>query len=476
MKNKLIIGMLFIGLVFTACQQGNPVGIDKNTKIELTQGQIDQISLMKEVSLAVGNTLKDKKAKSYLVDLVKLKNDDSETISLAALLGDDSNVSNYEQKLLNRGSIISNRNSGFKDYYAKQFFKIIVDNPSLYPLISKNLINKNIQAKGTDNLNALRKELATKNLEIYLPYQEEYNWDNVTQVTTTWHPLVREDWNEGNLIDIANIASKTAQVGVVHVNVVNDTYAATNPTIIIKPKDPYGDIGGGILNPVGSGGGTGGGGTGGFQPTTRWVTTNLDYTVITEKDVLSTFIPKIRLTSNYRGLFGGSNKITIYRSSGGLKLDPTTGFVVPEGTALPLELLTEFKISRHSGRRKLWKTVNIIWDDDWDKHENTEAFVLVTKEAIFKGSVLNIAGKVKIGYDVAKQKATFTPTATANFNITTAHRSKLRYNNELSRRGVLSNVVGDNGAGTINDNGVNYTIRTADKLQYYFKHKWTHVQ
>jgi len=207
------------------------------------------------------------------------------------------------------------------------------------------------------------------------------------------------------------------------------------------------------------------------------VTTNFDYTVIKEKDVLSTFIPKIRLTSNYRGLFGGSNKITIYRSSGGLKLDTSTGFVVPDGTSIPLEVLTEFKISRRSGRKKLWKTVNINWDDDWDIHENTEAFVLVTREPIFrKGDILNINGTVKIGYDTTKQKPTFDPTATATFNITTAPKSKLRYNNELSRRGVLSNVVGDNGAGTIDDNGISYTIKSADKLQYYFKHKWTHVQ
>jgi len=270
MKNKLIIGMLLATvLVFTACQKSDTIGVDEITNLELTPEQIDQISLMKEVSIAIGNTMKDNNARSYLVDLVKLKNDDSEAISLAALLGDKFRTSSYEQKLLNKGNKQSNRNSKSKDYFAKQFLKTIANNPDSYPIISRKLFNKNIQAKGTDDLNALKDELATQNLEVYLPYQEEYNWDNVTQVTLTWHPLIREDWNEGNLMDIANIASKTAQVGTVPVSVVNDTYAASNPTIIVKPIDPYGDIGGG-LNPVGSGGGTGGGGTGGFQPTTRW--------------------------------------------------------------------------------------------------------------------------------------------------------------------------------------------------------------
>jgi len=68
--------MLFtIGFVFTACQQEN---------------------------LAVGNTMKNKKASSYLLNLIKLKNDDSEMISLAALLGNKLHTSSYEQKLLNK--------------------------------------------------------------------------------------------------------------------------------------------------------------------------------------------------------------------------------------------------------------------------------------------------------------------------------------------------------------------------------------
>jgi len=53
MKNKLIIGMLLATvLVFTACQKSDTIGVDKITNLELTPNQIDQISLMKEVSIA----------------------------------------------------------------------------------------------------------------------------------------------------------------------------------------------------------------------------------------------------------------------------------------------------------------------------------------------------------------------------------------------------------------------------------------
>lgn len=475
MKKILFRMLLLIALSFTACQQSDTLGLDKNATIVLTHDQIEQILFMKEVSLAIGNAMKDKNASSFLVNLVKLKNDNSESISLAALIGDEPNIPANEQRLLQKFNNHTNKNNNIgMDYFIKQLLITISDNPILYPLISKDVIVKNTIRKGTDDLNLLRDKLATKNLEIYLPYETEFNWDSISEVTVTWHPLVRDDWNEGNLIDMSSIASKSLQISTIPVSVINETYAANNPTVIVKPIDIYNDIGGNHSNPIGAGLGTGGGGTDGFTPTTRWVTTNLDYTVITEKDVLSTFLPKVRLTDSYRGLFGGSSKITIYRGSAGLKLN-AAGYIVPSESAIPLELLTVFGITRHQAKRQLWQDVNINWDDDWDVHENDEAFILVTKEPILQGSTLTVKGKVNIGYDVAKQEATFEPTATIDYSFNTASHSKLRYNNQLSRRGVLSNVVGNNGAGTINDDGIDYTIRTADKLQYYFKHKWTHV-
>lgn len=65
-------------LFFVACQPSNTIGIDtpsatinKNPTIELTSTELNQISLMKEVSLAVGNTMKNKKASSYLFEKIE---------------------------------------------------------------------------------------------------------------------------------------------------------------------------------------------------------------------------------------------------------------------------------------------------------------------------------------------------------------------------------------------------------------------
>ncbi len=125
----------------------------------------------------------------------------------------------------------------------------------------------------------------------------------------------------------------------------------------------------------------------------------------------------------------------------------------------------------------IWHTVDITWDDDWEISENTEQIVIVSKQGfLYQSIALDIKGNVKIGWDKKKNEPTFDPTMTLGFVLHPKRdRLKLRYNNELSRRGELTSVVGDDGVGVYTDNGIGYTIKNADAVQYYFKYRWTHV-
>jgi hypothetical protein len=171
---------------------------------------------------------------------------------------------------------------------------------------------------------------------------------------------------------------------------------------------------------------------------------------------------------------GGSSQITIYRASGDLKFD-NTGDLIPSASAYRLKY--HYKISRYDVRKHLWVGVNIIWDDDWQEHENTEQFVLVSYQGalVVTSSSLDIKGTTQIGYDLVKKKVSATATVSATFEIKLGPHNILRYNNQVSRRSLLAHVVGGIGFGTYNENGVPYTIRTADELEYYFKVNWTHV-
>ncbi len=132
---------------------------------------------------------------------------------------------------------------------------------------------------------------------------------------------------------------------------------------------------------------------------------------------------------------------------------------------------------RYDVHHHIWVGVHIIWDDDWQEHENTEQFVLVSYQGalVVTSSSLDIKGTTQIGYDLVKKKVSATATVSATFEIKLGHHNILRYNNQVSRRSLLAHVVGGIGFGTYNENGVPYTIRTADELEYYFKVNWTHV-
>ncbi len=464
---KIITGiaiLLLTVLAFTACQKDRTMPVENNKETQLTPEQIQQVALMKEAAFAIGKTIKNDEARNYLVTLVRVKNDNSEAISMAALLGDQASITKYEKDLLAKGFRQRNKAALDKSFFAKELLNTIYNNPAKYPMLSKSLPHEKSSASAIDELNTLRKELASQNLEIYLPYEKEFDWEKISKVTVTWDPLVRDTWSEGELIPISNLKSTEAQP----ISYIDENYVSSEPTVLVRPIDPsdYSMI-------ENNGGGMGGGGTGGFEPTTRWVTTNLDYTKISEKDILSVYLPKFRLLRNYRnGWLGGSSQITIYKVSGDITRN-NSGDLIPSSATS--RLIYNFKISRDDIKDSVWQTVNIFWDDDWDLHENTEQFVLVSRQGIFSGSKLDIKGSVKIGYDFVKNVATANATVSANFEITTKRRHILRYNNGLSRRGALANVVGSIGAGTILDNGIHYTIRTADALQYYFKFKWTDV-
>ena len=451
-------------LAFSSCQKNNSLATTKKTENQLTPQQVKQVALMKEVALATGKAMKSNEVKDYLVELVKVKNDNSEAISLAALLGDNAHTTQYEKTLLNKGFAKDLKSAPVnKSLFANAFLNVISSNPNKYPILTKSLPHLKSSNSIGDELDSLKQVLAKENLEIYLPYRQEFNWNSISQVTVTWAPLTQDTISEGEIMPLNNLKSASAQP----VNNIDEKYVVENPTVLVRPIDPTDYT---IIE--NNGGGTGGG-TGGFEPTIRWVTTNLDYTKVSEKDVLSVYLPRLRLLKNYRhGWLGGSSQITIYKAWGKIIRD-NSGDLIP--SADKNRLIYNFKISREDVKDSVWKTVNIFWDDDWDLHENTEQFVLVSRQGIFSGSKLDIKGSVKIGYDFVKMVATANATVSANFEITTERRNILRYNNGLSRRGALANVVGDIGAGTILDNGVHYTIRTADALQYYFKFKWTDV-
>ena len=166
------------------------------------------------------------------------------------------------------------------------------------------------------------------------------------------------------------------------------------------------------------------------------------------------------------GTFLTPTTITLVRSSANLTTDNNNNLVFPL-SADSRQLMTRQHIKRRDARNHNWVDVNILWDDDWNMHEAEHTLTWASHHT-FSGN-LNAKGTVKLGWDVEKKKVTFDPKIDINFDVRVGGNCKLRYNNNVSRRAVLTQIIGDTGAGTYNDNGTEYSVRAADKLQYYFK-------
>ena len=447
-------------LAFTACQKDNTAPNNNKTETQLTPQQIQQVALMKETSLAIGKVIKNNETRDYLVTLVRVKNDNSEAISMAALLGDQANITKYEKVLLAKGFKQRNKSALDKSFFAKALLNTIYNNPGKYPLLTRNLPHEKSSASIIDELNALRKELASQNLEIYLPYEKSFDWNKISQVTVTWHPLVRDTWNVGDLIALNNLKSAIAAP----VNRVDDNYASDNPTVIVRPINPVDYVNDN----------TGNGGSSNSGTTFQWVTHNLDYTKVPEKDVLVTYIPKLRLRQNYRHFFGGSSYVEIYRYYGELKFD-NQGSFIPSVNGNPY--LGKFKFTRRDVKYGHWKDENITFDENWQEHKNTEQFVVVSIQGLlYHSASLTVKGDVKVGYDIVTKKVTFEPKMDVAFTLNlSGHKRVLKYNNFISRRSALATVTGKPDPWRIEDNGVYYNIKSADQLDYYYKFYWEHV-
>jgi hypothetical protein len=306
---------------------------------------------------------------------------------------------------------------------------------------------------------ALKEFYASQGLVVHIPYEEKWDWENYdNQITTTYDPIVRDDWNEGFVFNLkgARISSTLAT----KVSVVNDDYTFDHPTFVVTyldddfystpPPTPT------LPTPA---------------PNAVILGYNVNHTSISQEDILLSNIPEMRLKSkDYAGLFSRYIKIRIYRGSNKLKInfDGTVGSGA-EGDTFKYD---EIRFEKKDGRYNEWKTVNIQFDPDWDMSENSQQLLLFTDHNLKGTAKAKVSAKV--GYDFATKKPTAEFTTSVDVEVELGD-SKFRTNSELSRRSVLVHILGDTGLGTRYRNGNNYNIKSVGALEFYFEHYFTDI-
>ncbi|WP_374505302.1 hypothetical protein [Flavobacterium sp.] len=417
-------------------------------------------SIKNEISILIGKTILDKNARKEFLEITSNITDNRNSISLAALLNSTENLSIHEKRMITS----KYQNKSIPTSFFKEKFNSILNTEKKNTPAINNLKEKNsITSKGVSSLLNI---LAKENLEIVVPYLEDFDMDSNKEISVTYDPEVRDDWNFGNKFEFNDNGEIVSGKQVV----INDDYAYQNNTLFVRSIPDYVLEDKVYVSPVPKVATSITSTDPYITPGSQfWLTQNVDHTKISEKDVLLVTIPKIKMNGHLGNMFT-SNLISIVRGSGDIAInsDPNSGFL-----ANSHDVISYFEISKHNARKKNWVELNATFDGDWDVHEASQQIVFMNhKRNAYNDEDSKLSATVAIGYDKTTNTITYDPKFNLEWKMTSKKNSKIRFHSELSRKDVLSHLFGDffgNGVQTEESKDKPYSIRSAGMFQYYFK-------
>ena len=425
-------------------------------------GKLDEVELRKEISLLMGKVLLDKESRDYALDYARFKNDNSESISLATLAGNESKIPMEEKVALNKARKLNAMAEPSSHTFRSNLITTYQAMNGQLPVMQQMMQIHNMSVEGATaslsrGASSIFDSEAFAKHEVYFPYEEEFNWEKVDQFAMSWAPKNLERGSSD--AHLFNVNTKTYSKEPIRVD---DDYAYRKPVVLVMPIFDKEDWVAVEPPP--------------YIPTNRqyWLTKNVDHTKINQKDVLRVNVAKIRVLKHLSG-WPSKSKVAVYRIYGDLKLNSDGS--INEAGPKKYNVMYRQNVSRKQVRKGRWVTVNALFDDDWDIHENDQNFVFASVHNW--GGKAKVEGNVKFGYDEEKKKYSFNPEFKIDFDIELGERTRFRFNHAISRRGALSQIVGDFGNGTYNETHegktVKYHVRKAGDLQYFLKLHYTDV-
>jgi hypothetical protein len=457
--------ILFLGpLLFSACLPKEELQLTQPDPLwtqTLPLDEWQQVETAKEFSQLLGEVMQDKEARATLSAYIQQYDDFGDAVSLATLLGDKQTMPPSELATLSRvGNTISSRTGA--NPFREALLQHSLARFDAYPFLERAFETFRDRPERAQQRVSLQEELitffASQGLVIHFPYEERFNWQTYAgSITTTYDPIIREDWNEGYLYSLTGGNSKSSLVPFV-----DDEYSLDHATLVVTYLDEdFNEMN--TTPPVPE------------LPTPAAdaviLNYNVNHTSISQADILFSTIPEVKLTKrDYIGLFGRIVKVRLYRGSSKVKVnfDGTVATGV-NGDTYRYDLI---KFSKDDIKLERWKTVNIQFDPDWDMTENSQQFFLFTEHNLTGKAKAN-AG-VKVGYDFIKKEPTAEATASVNLEVE-SESSRFRVNTELSRRSVLAYVVGATDHGVRTRNGIDYNVKNVGLLHFYFEHRFTDI-
>ncbi len=459
-SNLLLVGPL----LFSACLPKeellqiptNPVWTQT-----LPLDEWQQVETAKEFSQLLGVVLQDKEARVTLSKHIQQYDDFGDAVSLSTLLGDKQNMPPSELATLSRAGHTFSLRTGINPF-REALLQHSLGGLHAYPFLERGLEAFRDRAERAQQRVSLQEELiaffTSQGLVIHFPYEERFDWENYAgSITTTYDPLIREDWNEGYLFPLTGDTSKGMLVPYV-----DDAYSLAHATLVVTYLDEdFNEMN--TTPPVPE--------LPTPAPDAVILNYNVNHTSISQADILFTTIPEVQMANkDYKKIFSRFVKVRLFRGSSKVKVSFNgTTSTTAEGETFRYDLIT---FSKDDIELKRWKTVNIQFDPDWDLSENSQQLLLFT-ELRRHGRAKGTAS-AKVGYDFINQK----PTAEFTSSVTVeaeSENSLFRTNSELSRPSVLAHIIGATDFGVRTRNGIDYNVKSVGPMRFYFEHRFTDI-
>lgn len=457
--------ILFLGpLLFSACLPKEELQLTQADPIwtqTLPLDEWQQVETAKEFSQLLGEVMQNKEARVTLSTHIQQYDDFGDAVSLSTLLGDKQNMTPSELATLIRVGNTSSLRTG-RNPFREALLQHSLERLDAFPFLARGLETFRNRPDRAQQRVSIQDELisffASQGLVIHFPYEERFNWETyVGSITTTYDPLIREDWNEGFLYSLTGGNSKGSLVPFV-----DDEYSLDHATLVVTYQDEdFNEMN--TTPPVPE------------LPTPSAdaviLNYNVNHTSISQADILFTTIPEVKMTNkDYKKIFSRFVKVRLFRGSSKVKVSFNgTTSATAEGETFRYDVIT---FSKEDIESKRWKTVNIQFDPDWDLSENSQQLLLFT-ELRRHGKAKGTAS-AKVGFDFVNQKPTaeFTSSVTVEAEL---ENSLFRTNSELSRPSVLAYIIGATDFGVRTRNGIDFNVKSVGPLHFYFEHRFTDI-
>lgn len=420
--------------------------------------------VLSEVSKLIGEVLKDKETRKIILNEVNNIDENGNSVSIAYLLGDEEHYSLHEKRQAN--SITGKKDRTAQKLFKETLLKVYENERENFSKITEAIQEVNAFAKG--NNYSITDYIANKDLEVYFPYEENFDWENIDEYSITY-----EDGNDLAIHD-GYLVTHSENITI---SGIDENYLYENPTMAIIPVDndylgdkiAYGYGGVEMIkdpiipNPY----------AGTVPPPPANNKIRLTYNVnpfgLADKHLLTTYIPKIRIYDGrrWKRTLSKALRMKIAKAGSEVAVNPAGGL-----TATPSTFYFRFDVSARDLRRNNWKDVGILWESDWHKAKSEQQMIVWSLRGDARESTVSVDTKLNID-----AQGNYTPNTSINVkhNVSSEEKAIHRGNKELSRNFVLSTIVGgaEYDASTYNYNGINYSLRRVSKLEFFFVHDYT---